>query len=221
MVAGYSHNIRPVEISFAEETVPGIRLLGFKRDFDFEPGQVLGVATEEDGPRRLYSICSGNRDEEVVLLFNVIDEGFLTPRLAVLEQGDPLWITEPRGTFTCSPGPAVWIATGTGIAPFYSMFRSGLSPGKRMIHGARYLEHFLFYDEFDAVLGDRYIRCCTGEEDPAVYPGRVTRYLQDQPQLDPQVKYYLCGSAEMVVDTRDVLIGKGVPFERIISEIYF
>ncbi len=38
---------------------------------------------------------------------------------------------------------------------------------------------------------------------------------------DPGLKYYLCGSAEMVVDTRDILIRKGVPFDQIISEIYF
>ena len=39
--------------------------------------------------------------------------------------------------------------------------------------------------------------------------------------LDPVLKYYLCGSAEMVVDTRDILIEKGIPFENIVSEIYF
>ena len=33
--------------------------------------------------------------------------------------------------------------------------------------------------------------------------------------------YYLCGSADMVVEVRDILIGKGIPFGHIISEIYF
>ena len=28
------------------------------------------------------------------------------------------------------------------------------------------------------------------------------------PALNPQLKYYLCGSAEMVVDTRDMLISE-------------
>ena len=37
----------------------------------------------------------------------------------------------------------------------------------------------------------------------------------------PCLKYYLCGSAEMVVEIRDILIEKGIPFDRIISEIYF
>ncbi len=85
------------------------------------------MALAEDGPRSLYSICSGEQDEEVWILYNVIEEGYLTPRLSDLEPGDTLWITEPRGEFICNEEPAVWIASGTGIAPFYSMLRSGMA----------------------------------------------------------------------------------------------
>jgi ferredoxin--NADP+ reductase len=49
----------------------------------------------------------------------------------------------------------------------------------------------------------------------------VTGYLESLPELDPAIKYYICGSAEMVVDTRDILLAKGIPFGQIISEIYF
>ena len=70
-------------------------------------------------------------------------------------------------------------------------------------------------------MGDNYIRCCSGENNESVYAGRVSSYLEEQTDLDPELKYYLCGSAEMVVETRDILIGKGVPFGQIISEIYF
>jgi ferredoxin--NADP+ reductase len=59
------------------------------------------------------------------------------------------------------------------------------------------------------------------KDDQGVYSGRVTQYLQEQARLDPNLKYYLCGSAEMVVEARDILISKGIPFEHIISEIYF
>jgi ferredoxin--NADP+ reductase len=221
MVTAHSHVVRPVTISFSEEISPGIYLFGFERDFDFLAGQVIGIALEEEGPRRLYSICSGEQDPQVQILYNVIEEGYLTPRLAGLEQGEPIWITEPRGSFTGIPGPAVWVAAGTGIAPFYAMFRSGLSNQKTLIHGSRYLDQFYFFDEFSRDLGSRYIRCCSAEEEGSVYHGRVTGFLQEAEFLDPEVKYYLCGSAEMVVETRDVLIGRGIPFERITSEIYF
>jgi len=221
MVAKHSHKVHPQIITFSEQIATGIYLFGFNRNFEFKTGQVIGIALKEDGPRRLYSICSGQKDDEVLILYNVIDEGFLTPRLSDLECGDTIWITEPRGEFTCNEEPAVWIATGTGIAPFYSMLRSGMAHQKILIHGSRTLEQFHFFYDFHTLLGSNYIRCCTAEQDGDVYSGRVTEYLEEQPALNPGVKYYLCGSAEMVVDTRDILISKGIPFDQIISEIYF
>jgi len=221
MVVGHSHIVRPVTVSFSEELSPGVWLFGFPRDFDFLAGQVIGIALEETGPRRLYSICSGEKDEEVWILFTVIDEGYLTPRLADIEHGDTLWITEPRGEFVCDTGPAVWVAAGTGIAPFYSMYRSGRSDGKILIHGERYLEQFYFYDEFSTAMAENYVRCCSGEEAHGVYHGRVTSFLAEQEIPGQELKYYLCGSAEMVVDTRDILIDRGIPFDNIVSEIYF
>lgn len=221
MVSTHSHLLSPETLSFSEEVSSGIYLIGFKRSFDFEAGQVIGIALAENGARRLYSICSGEKDEDIQILYNVIEEGYLTPLLSDLEAGDTLWITEPRGEFTGDDDPAVWIATGTGIAPFYSMLKSGRAANKTLIHGNRYLEQFHFYDFFSGLLGEQYTRCCTAEEDEGVYHGRVTGFLEDNPLPDPDLKYYLCGNAEMVVDTRDILIEKGIPFDRIISEIYF
>jgi len=213
--------LSPVTLSFTEEVSSGIYLMGFMRIFDFEAGQVIGIALTENGARRLYSICSGEKEKEVWILYNVIDEGYLTPRLSDLEAGDTIWITEPRGEFTGKDEPAVWIATGTGIAPFYSMLKSGRAANKILIHGNRYLEQFHFYDYFTSLMGDQYIRCCSAEEDEGVYHGRVTSFLEEYPLPAYGLKYYLCGSAEMVVEVRDILIEKGIPFDRIISEIYF
>ena len=221
MVAHHNHGLIPVTLSFSEQISSGIYLFGFSRNFDFVAGQVIGIALKEDGPRRLYSICSGEKEDEIRILFNVIEEGYLSPRLSDLEAGDRIWITEPRGEFISKQEPAVWIATGTGIAPFYAMIKSGISNHKTLIHGNRYLEQFHFYNEFETALGENYIRCCTAEHDETVYPGRVTSYLEEQDNLNPGLKYYLCGKAEMVVETRDILISKGIPFEHIISEIYF
>ena len=114
----HHHNVSPVKLTFTEEIASNIYLIGFPREFQFEAGQVIGISLAEDGARRLYSICSGEKDEEIQILYNVIDEGYLTPRLSDLEAGDTIWITEPRGEFTCDDDLAVWIATGTGIAPF-------------------------------------------------------------------------------------------------------
>jgi ferredoxin/flavodoxin---NADP+ reductase len=216
----HQHTLSGKILTYSEEIAEDVFLLGFRRDFEFQAGQVIGISVEREGPRRLYSICSGEQEEEVRILYNVIDEGYLTPRLSDLAAGDTIWITGPRGDFIYDPAPAVWIATGTGIAPFYSMLRSAKYENKLLIHGERYLEKFYFFDEFSSHLGKNYIRCCTGEEAEGVFGGRVTDYLGEV-SLPPGHKYYLCGRAEMVVETRDLLIGRGIPFTNIISEIYF
>jgi ferredoxin--NADP+ reductase len=221
MSSNQNHQATKVAISFTEELSPGLYLIGFKRPFKFSAGQVIGIALREEDARRLYSICSGEQEEEVRILYKVVEEGYLTPQLSDLEEGDSIWVTPPSGVFTGEPGPAVWIATGTGIAPFYAMLRSGLGEDKILLHGNRYLEQYHFYDEFWEILGDNYIRCCSAESNQEVYAGRVTNYVEEQTDLNPELKYYLCGSAEMVVETRDLLIGKGIPFGHIISEIYF
>ncbi len=213
--------VRPVRLLYNDQLTDGVFLLGFRRDFSFEAGQIIGIAMDAGGPRRLYSICSGEEENEIKILYNVVNDGLLTPGLSDLGEGSTIWITEPRGSFVASPGPAVWIATGTGIAPFYSMMRSGLAEDKLLIHGERYPERFHFHNEFSKVHGDKYIRCCTTKQDESYFPGRVTDFLRETERLDPGLKYYLCGRTEMVVEARDILISRGVPYEHIISEIYF
>lgn len=202
------------------EISPGIYLISFLRNFEFIPGQVVKIGMNRKHPPRIYSICSGNRENEVQVLFNIKDDGFLTPKLANMIPGDKIFVSEPYGGFWGTNRPAWWIATGTGIAPFYSMFQSGLYENKKLIHGASYLNQFYFEDELDWAMGKNYTRCCSRESSCDVFPGRVTQYLSEINEF-PDVKYYICGKALMVVEVRDLLIEKGVSFENIIAEIYF
>ena len=203
-----------------EEISPEVHLISFARNFDFLPGQVVKIAIAHEHPPRIYSICSGNRESEIRILFNVKEDGILTPKLAAMIPGDKILVSKPYGSFL-GTDESVWlIATGSGIAPFYSMFQSGFKKGKKIIHGASYLNQFYFENELEWELGDNYVRCCSQESSYDVMPGRVTDYLKTVSDF-PEVKYYLCGSPEMVVEVRDLLIERGVPFENILAEIYF
>ena len=195
-------------------------MISFKRDFDFIPGQVIKIAADKTHAPRIYSICSGFPENEISILFNIKEEGFLTPKLASFIPGDKILVSKPFGSFLGTREPAWWIATGTGIAPFYSMIKSGLSINKRLIFGVRKHNQFYFDDELDQALGTNYIRCCSGEPACDVFFGRVTGYLSEIEEF-PDVTYFLCGSALMVVEVRDLLISRGIPFAKIISEIYF
>jgi ferredoxin--NADP+ reductase len=170
---------------------------------------------------RMYSIASGTHDAEVWILYDLRPQGQLTPNLSQLRAGDPIFASPPSGNFYGSAQPSFWIASGTGIAPFVSMWRSGLNKDKTLIHGGRFLHSFYFEELFANASGIRYIRCCSQQSGEGVYHGRLTQWLQEQPDLPANLKYYLCGSAEMVVDARDVLIGKNISYDSILAEIYF
>jgi ferredoxin--NADP+ reductase len=210
-----------VTITGNQEISPDVHLISWKRENSFNPGQVVKIAFDREMAPRIYSICGGNDEFEIRVLFNIKEEGILTPRLASVIPGMKIFASSPYGSFKDDKKPAWWIATGTGIAPFYSMFRSGISENKTLIHGARQLNQFYFEDELEWAMGERYIRCCSQQQSCNVFPGRVTKYLEEIDDLPTNINYYLCGKALMVVEVRDLLILRGVPFQNILAEIYF
>lgn len=198
-----------------------VRLITMKKEFAFIPGQVVALSLDFNPEPRLYSIASGTGDKDLSVLYDIHQEGAFSPRLGGLLPGEPIYVSEPIGTFVCDEKPAVWIATGTGVAPFLSMFRSGNHLNKILIHGGSTLDSFYFQKDLTEKMQDRYIRCCSWETREGIFHGRVTAYIRDRFIPGTAGMYYLCGSAEMIVDVRDILISRGIPFENIMAEIYF
>ncbi len=199
----------------------GVYVIHLERKHDFLPGQVVGISLDHSIPARLYSICSGKDESKLSILFNIKPDGLLSPQLAALERGDSVLVSRPFGAFLGDEQPAWWIASGTGVAPYRSMIRSGMEKNKVLIHGGRTANSFYFQDEMKVRLGDHYIRCCSQETGEGLYHGRLTKWIREQETLPLANQYFLCGSAEMVVEVRDILISKGVELDQIMSEIYF
>ena len=215
------HELHPFKVIDNIEISPGVFLLTWNQTGTYLPGQVTKVAIDRTQPPRIYSICCGIKNESRSILFNIKEDGYLTPRLAACIPGDVLLVSGSYGSFRDDDSPAFWISTGTGIAPFYSMFQAGMSSQKILIHGVRHLNQFYFEDELEWALGSRYVRCCSHETSCNVYPGRITSYLLETNHFPKDYKYYLCGKSLMVVEVRDLLISKEIPYENIYAEIYF
>src|SRR5271170_2485245 len=95
--------------------------------FGFVPGQWLSVkATTPDGEEitRAYSIASQpSENGYFAFCLNRVQEGFMSNYLCSLDEGAKITFQGPFGDFILRPPlrDTIFIATGTGIAPFRSM----------------------------------------------------------------------------------------------------
>jgi ferredoxin--NADP+ reductase len=188
---------------------------------EFKAGQVIYITTGKTLPPRMYSIASGEQDEFIDILLKIVPAGMLTPRLTALAANDLLWVSKPFGSFLGTPDPACMIATGTGLAPYLSMLKTGDVKNKLLLHGSRSISDFYYAGFLAEKLGKAYVQCYTGHDEWNSFRGRVTSYLESMDSVEASLKYYLCGSAEMIVEARQILIDRGIPFNNILSEIYF
>ena len=184
-----------------------------------KPGQRIRIyyqAMERD-----YTPVSAPGDSEISFCIRKVDTGKFTPLLSAAEIGTRFDISKPAGYFTFKPSrrPPVFVATGTGIAPFCSMIRSGVT-GFTLLHGVDSPEDLYYQPQLEAV-ADLYVPCISREYPSYTehFRGRVTDYLQKQ--LPPAVyDFYLCGRREMI---RDVtwLVDERFPGSLVYSELFY
>jgi benzoate/toluate 1,2-dioxygenase reductase component len=187
--------------------------------FVFSAGQRLQL--EYEATARDYSIVSGPDEARLRLCIRQVAGGRLSGPLAAVRDGAAVTFTGPHGyfTFRASPRPAVFVATGTGIAPFCAMAAAGVG-GFTLLHGVATPEE-LYYREFIQPRAAAFVACLSGGRPagPARFSGRVTDYLRDR--LPPAAyDFYLCGRQEMVRDAT-LLIDERFPESLVYSEIFY
>jgi ferredoxin-NADP reductase len=187
--------------------------------FIFVPGQ--RVRLKHGGAERDYSIASAPSEEVLRLCIRIAERGALSPLLAAAPEGTALAFTGPHGyfTFKASPRPPVFVATGTGIAPFGAMAAAGLS-GFILLHGVAQAED-LYYRELVQPRAALYVPCISGTRPAPVahHAGRVTGYIESHlPRR--ACDFYLCGRQGMIRDVTH-LIDEGFPGSLVYSEVFY
>lgn len=188
----------------------------------FRAGQLINLNLPGGDPldERSYTVCSGERDPYLQVLFREIPHGNLTPGLARLTPGDPVAVSGPFGEFTVRDRhhPSWFIATGTGIAPARAYVRSDAASRLTVVHGVRAAED-LFYREELLQHAQAYVACVSGGDGGDVR-GRVTDWLANA-KVPADGHFYLCGANEMIYEVRDRLEDRGVPPEHVFTEAYY
>jgi ferredoxin-NADP reductase len=164
---------------------------------------------------------SAAEDDFIDFLVREVPDGFISPRLAGCKPGDLVEIGGPYGDFCLNESSLVtnsfvFIATGTGIAPFHSFVQTYPALKYQMFHGIRSENEK--YDEDHYKVGS-YIPSISQPEGGLVGQ-RLTSRLQST-ELDTKSLYYLCGNRMMITDAIAILRGKGIPGSSIFTETFF
>ncbi|MEP7351716.1 MAG: FAD-binding oxidoreductase [Acidobacteriota bacterium] len=216
---------------------------------DYVPGQFVSLtsslAKAEGGETkqitRAYSLASAPEGHnQFALCLNRVEGGWMSPFLFAMQPGETMEMSAPMGTFVLreahadAPRHSIFIATGTGVAPFRAMLRAMLRATLRddssrftLLLGARYESHLLYRAEFAAFAQQhpQFRFMPTLSRPDADWRGR-TGYVQAHltEALDgiaaDAVDFYLCGLGPMVNGVRAILKEMGFNRKQIRSEKY-
>jgi benzoate/toluate 1,2-dioxygenase reductase component len=192
-------------------------------DFQFLPGQKVRFV--DGNLERDYTLLGPRGVAELAICVRHIPEGRFSPRLAESKVGDLFQVTPPFGyfTFNISPRRAVFIATGTGIAPFVAFVRDGVHDFD-LLHGVRSAEELYYYQELESA-ARKYIPCLSNAIEfpagmwPLAFSGHVGQGLQ---ALLPSGAYdfYLCGRGDMIRDVMGI-IDERYEGSHVFNEIFY
>jgi ferredoxin/flavodoxin---NADP+ reductase len=229
-----------------EEIAPGLAIVGveaLEEPFPFEAGQyaTLGLLGP-DGPklvRRPMSVSSSADDlSEYEFFIRLVDYGDFTPLLWERTVGDPINITGPKGKFMLQDDGrrAVFVASGTGLAPFISMIDTLRDRGQTrdivLLHGASHERDLAWREELTRLESDAfpltYVPTISRPNDNPTWTGctgRVEAIVEsqlDEHGLTPQTAtLYVCGNPEMITRVEEIAAARGFPPEQIRKELYW
>jgi ferredoxin-NADP reductase len=167
------------ELDTRIDLADGLSIFRFalQREFFFQPGQYATLWLTHNGETipRPYSIASSPSESRILEFYiNLVEDGRLTPSLWDLEimrslksrcEETNLAVTGPKGRFVLDlndPRDLIFVASGTGLAPFISMTRklnedylaapeTFRSRTVRIIHGVSYSRNLGYRHELEAL----------------------------------------------------------------------
>jgi len=159
---------------------------------------------------RAYSFSSHPEQDHLSFFFRRIPGGF-SDWLAGLRPGDLLGVGTPFGNFHPHGKNEIWLATGTGIAPFLSVLRgSSTQVPQDFWYGIRSRSDAVFLDFLKSRTPLKVFFSREKSQNPYEREGRLIQFFEELP-VGIDLEYYLCGHSEMIREGHRRLTLKGVP----------
>jgi benzoate/toluate 1,2-dioxygenase reductase subunit len=186
----------------------------------FLPGQYVNIGVPGSGQTRSYSFSSRPGDKRASFLIKQVPGGLMSSWLERAKVGDSVAMTGPLGSFYLREvsRPLLFLAGGTGLAPFLAMLEVLAESKARqpvtLIYGVTRDQDLVMVEAlqaFAARLPDFSFVTCVA--DPATgneRQGYVTQHMATEVLNDGDVDVYLCGPPPMVDAVRQHFKNQGV-----------
>lgn len=186
----------------------------------FLPGQYVNIDVPGSGQSRSYSFSSAPGEPRIGFLIKKIPGGLMSTWLADARPGEKLQLTGPMGSFYMREvrHPLLFLAGGTGLAPFLSMLevlaRNNSQQRIHLIYGVtRDLDRVLV-DEVEAFAErlPNFSYSTVVAEEASNHPrkGWVTQHMPTELLGSGDVDVYLCGPPPMVDAVRKYFDDSGM-----------
>ncbi|WP_312526881.1 benzoate 1,2-dioxygenase electron transfer component BenC [Comamonas sp.] len=174
----------------------------------FLPGQYVNIGVPGSSLHRSYSFSSAPGNGLMSFLIKQVPGGLMSSWLQGARAGEPLQMTGPLGSFylRAVTRPLLFLAGGTGLAPFLSMLevlaRDGSTQPIHMVYGVTRDADLVLVERLQAyalqIPGFSFSTCVADPQTVHARQGYVTQHLPAQALHGGNVDVYLCGPPPMV-----------------------
>ncbi|MCA0257489.1 MAG: ring-hydroxylating dioxygenase ferredoxin reductase family protein [Proteobacteria bacterium] len=186
----------------------------------FLPGQYVNIDVPGSGDNRSYSFSTAPGEQRIGFLIKTIPGGLMSRWLSGAKPGDKLSLTGPLGSFYLrnDERPLLFLAGGTGLAPFLSMLevlaRAGSTQNIHLIYGVTRDLDLVLVDEIEAYAArlPNFTFSTVVAEEASTHPkkGWVTQHMPEDMLQAGAFDAYLCGPPPMVDAVRRYFDETGV-----------
>ncbi|OLL30921.1 oxidoreductase [Burkholderia sp. SRS-W-2-2016] len=193
-----------------------------RAELSFLAGQYVNIRVPGTDQTRSYSFSSGPSGSRLSFLVRNVRQGAMSSWLCdSAKVGDLIEFRGPLGSFYLRPieRPVLFLAGGTGLAPFLSMLEKIVEDGGspypiHLILGVNTDEDLVGIDRLEshAQRLPNFTYACTVASPDSAYPnkGYVTQHISAAQLNDGDADVYLCGPPPMVDAVRGFLSSEGL-----------
>lgn len=204
-----THADAAVEVSFTLDQAPV-----------FLPGQYVNIAVPGGQQTRSYSFSSRPGDTQASFLIKQVPGGLMSSWLTRASVGEQVSMTGPLGSFylRAVTRPLLFLAGGTGLAPFLAMLEVLAEKGETqqicLIYGVTRDQDLVMVDALkgfsDRLHNFSFVTCVADPATAHSRQGYVTQHMSSAALNDGDVDVYLCGPPPMVDAVRKYFTEQGV-----------